>query len=184
MHVTVRAARPLPSLRAERVLRLVKKVLRDQAERGYAGRFQIVHFSVQDTHVHLIIESHAGVIRTGISGFLIAFARRLNALLRRTGRVWEGRYHRTDLATPTQTRNVLRYVFCNFKHHMRVRGAGLVDTFSSAARFGGWSAPIRVVPLRNDTEPWPQRTPRTWLLDCGWRRGGGLLHPAEAPART
>ena len=46
-------------------------------------------------------------LRSGVSGFEISFARRLNVMLGRRGKVWVDRYHRHDLKTPKETWNGL-----------------------------------------------------------------------------
>ncbi len=151
---------------------MIREVLRRQKTRFYERGFQIVHFSIQVDHLHLIVEADEHLLRAGMSGFLISFARRLNRLLQRSGKVWGDRYHRRDLENPTQVRNAMRYVFQNWKKHSIVKAQGFVDPFSSAGRFLGWSTPIeRAWP---DTEPWPTYRCRTWLLAVGWRRAGAL----------
>ncbi|HVH45859.1 MAG TPA: hypothetical protein VM925_26075, partial [Labilithrix sp.] len=180
-------------------------VLVAQSKRGHASEFQVVHFSIQTDHVHLIVEAacvaagtgKAGrsvhvvapaepkadverdALRRGVSGLAISLARRLNRLLLRKGRAWGDRHHRRDLASPTDVRNTLRYVLQNWlRHGMRVFGEGVVDPYSTALRFDGWAdAHVTIV----ETEPWPEPRPRTWLLASGWIRAGGLLRTSEAP---
>ena len=69
-------------------------------------------------------------MRSGVSGLVIAFAKRLNQeiLARRTGKVWGDRYHAHELVTPREVRNALAYVYHNYKKHGYVTyGAGVVD---------------------------------------------------------
>ena len=181
IHITLRARRGLPSLRAQLIETLIRDVLRRQKRRSYEPGFQIVHFSIQRDHLHLIAEAHDAQLRSGISGFVISFARRLNRMLDRRGSVWADRYHRHDLESPTEVRNALRYVFQNWKKHSIVRAAGYADPFSSAGRFTGWVSPVARV--WDDTEPWPTYGHRTWLLAVGWRNAGDLDvddHPAAS----
>jgi hypothetical protein len=144
------------------------------------GDFQVVHYSIQSNHLHLLIEARdKRRMRSGVSGLVIAFAKRLNELLERaTGKVWGDRYHARDLTTPSEVRNALVYVLQNFKKHAgaTVRPAA-VDRFSSAACFPGWAATIRVAL----DALWRPPEPRTWLLGAGWTRLG-LLSPNEKPA--
>ena len=176
--ITLRARSGLPSFRQQLVLKLVVSLLRWQKSRRYESRFQIAHHSVQTNHLHFIVEAEDGSIRSGMSGFAIAFARRLNELLGRTGAVWDHRYHRRDLTTPTEVKSGLRYVLQNFRKHGWLAYGGVVDEYSSAALFDGWDEPHFVMD-ETDTEPWT--TPaRTWLLRTGWKRLG-LLLPTETP---
>jgi hypothetical protein len=166
---------------------MFQSVVQDQRKRRYAKAFQVVEFSVQDTHLHLVVEAVGEAahreLRSGVSGLVIAFAKRLNTMLRRRGRVWADRWHGRELPSPREVRSALVYVFRNFaKHGASVHGDGLVDPLTSAIRFPGWSRPIRVV--YQDEPPWPPAPPRTWLLGDGWIRfGGGRIDPREAQRR-
>jgi hypothetical protein len=176
--VTVRALPGIPSFRAELVEKIFKAVLRAQRKRKYRDDFQVVHFSIQTNHLHLIVEANGDHLRSGVSGLVIAFAKRLNQALSRTGKVWGDRYHTRDLGSPIEVRNVLKYVLMNYKKHGYVtHGDGAIDPRSSAVAFDGWAT--RVASF--ETEPWPILRPRTWLLGTGWRTRG-LLHPREQPA--
>jgi REP element-mobilizing transposase RayT len=193
VHVTLRARHGLPSFRQQLVHALVLRVLRDQRKRAYGSTFQIVHFSIQSNHLHMVIEADDGprearsspesrtknALRAGVSGFVIAFARRLNALLHRKGKVWDDRYHRRDLATPHEVKATLRYVLNNQRKHGHVTiGQGSFDYYSSAQHFDGWSEPLFA--YFAEPEPWTETRPRTWLLGVGWRRHG-LISPADVP---
>lgn len=185
VHVTLRVRRGLPSLRRQSLEKIVKRALVAQRttldEKG-AKHFQVVHFSIQADHLHLLVEApdKRGLAR-GVAGLEIRIARRLNQRLGRKGKLWSERYHRRDLRTPTETRNVLRYVLLNAQKHARVIGdRNFADPSSSAATFDGF----RTRPVTFDDEnPWARVEPRTWLLGVGWRRYG-LLDPAEPPALT
>ena len=183
VHVTLRARGGLPSLRAERIYGMFRSVLLDQRKRRYASSFQVVEFSVQQDHLHLIVEANGPdahrELRSGVSGLVIAFAKRLNMMLGRRGKVWGDRWHGRELASPTEVRNALVYVFRNLaKHGTRIIGYDAVDPLSSAPRFAGWTMPLSWV---FDDGPWPLTPPRTWLLGTGWRtHGGGPIDPHEA----
>jgi REP element-mobilizing transposase RayT len=182
VHVTLRVKRQIPSLRRQSLEKIVKCALlaqRNDLTEKNAKHFQVVHFTIQADHLHLIVEApdKRGLAR-GVAGLEVRIARRLNALLRRKGAFWSERYHRRDLRTPTETRNVLRYVLLNTQKHYRVIGDGaFADPHSSAATFDGFSrAPV----VFEEPLPWPSVAPRTWLLGVGWRRRG-LLDPGELP---
>jgi REP element-mobilizing transposase RayT len=87
-----------------------------RAQRGSV--FRICHFSVQSTHVHLLIEATSReALSRGVQGLAIRLARAANRALQRTGKVWGDRYHRRDLATPREVRHALVYVLQSFKKH-------------------------------------------------------------------
>ncbi len=180
VHVTVRARKGLPSFRHQHIHQMLKGVLEAQMRRRYAGDFQVVHYSVQSNHLHLVIEAtDKATMRSGVSGLVIAFAKRLNNLLARdNGKVWGDRYHSRDLTTPSEVRNALVYLLQNFRKHGATTYGPVVDHFSSALRFAGWSTWVGSLP---DPSPLPARRPRTWLLGEGWTTRG-LLSPRERPA--
>jgi putative transposase len=184
VHVTLRARGGLPSLRSERIHGMLNSVLVDQRRRRYASTFQVVEFTIQDDHLHLIVEARGPEahreLRAGVSGLVIAFAKRLNMMLQRRGKVWGDRWHGRELGSPREVRNALVYVFRNIaKHGTRMVGQDLVDPLSSAPRFTGWTAPLSW--LLDDGHRWPNAPPRTWLLESGWiTRGGGRIDPREA----
>ncbi|MFO0737711.1 MAG: transposase [Labilithrix sp.] len=184
VHVTLRVRKPVPSLRSDLLEPIVKGALlaqRGALEGKVAKHFQVVHFTIQTDHLHLIVEApdKRGLAR-GVAGLEIRIARRINKLLARKGRFWSERYHRHDLRSPTETRNALRYVLLNVQKHFQVLGdRAFADPSSSAPTFGGFSrAPVTF----HDDQPWTRVAPRTWLLGIGWRQRQGLLDPADAPA--
>jgi REP element-mobilizing transposase RayT len=186
VHVTLRVQKRVPSLRTQLLTERVKEALLEQQKHlrdAGATHFQVVHFTIQEDHLHLIVEApdKRGIAR-GVAGLEIRIARAINEVLRRKGRFWADRYHRRDLRTPTETRNLLRYVLLNLHKHRRVIGDGaFADPYSSAASFDGFA---RARAVFDDPFPWSNVTPRTWLLRTGWKRRGGLLDPADLPASS
>ncbi len=159
------------------------ELLHEQQKRRGAS-FRVPHFSIQRDHLHLIVEADDGELTSGIRSFLIRFARKLNRLFgRKKGKVWGDRYHRRDLASPTETRNALIYVLNNdAKHGLRkasTSGPANIDIFSSGPLFDGWCVPTTRITY---AVPWPDMRPRTWFLREGWRRkGGGPVDPRKTP---
>src|SRR5262249_41618214 len=149
IHVTLRVLKRLPSLRRQVLASRVRRALVEQrhalATAG-AKHFQVVHFSIQDDHVHLIVEANdKRAVARGVAGIEIRIARAINKLLKRKGRFWADRYHRRDVRTPTETRNLLRYVLLNVQKHSRVFGERtFADPCSSASSFDGFTRPIVV----------------------------------------
>jgi putative transposase len=183
VHVTFRARSGLPSFRKQAIHEMFREVLKRQRNRRYADAFKVVELSIQENHLHLIVEATGKEdahdwLRSGVSGLVISFAKRLNGILRRKGKVWGDRWHGRELASPREVRNAIVYVFRNLaKHGTRMYGDGNVDMMSSATRFQWWTTPIDW-PFPDG--PWPDASPRTWLLATGWRtRGGGPIDPRE-----
>lgn len=116
VHVTLRAARALPSLRSEPAF----SVLRASLTAACRADFRVIHFSVQTDHVHLIVEADSGDhLRGGLQGLAGRAARALNRAWHRGGDVWGDRYHARALGTPREVRNGLLYVLLNFRKHLR-----------------------------------------------------------------
>ncbi|MDB4936372.1 MAG: hypothetical protein JWP87_3344 [Labilithrix sp.] len=187
--VTLRALRGLPSLRKQRVNDMLRDVLRRQRDRRYARGFQVVEFTIQDDHLHFIVEAtgirETGMmdapeaLRSGVSGLVISFAKRLNKLLGRRGKVWGDRFHSRELGSPSEVRNALVYVFRNLaRHGTAMFGDENVDQLSSAPRFTRFRRPVFSIYA---DAPWPEAKPCTWLLGVGWwkKTRGGPLDPNE-----
>ena len=176
VHVTMRRAKGLPSLRSDRLHRLVREAVRATDR----DDFRIVHYSVQADHLHIIVEAEtATALTNGMRSFAVRVAMRVNhrVLLRRRGRVWGDRYHRRELTTPSEVRNVLVYVLNNHLKHGEY-DVGLIDPCSTAPWFDRWMH-------RREPKP-PDRPaakpPSTWLLEKGWSTAGlGYLNVGEVP---
>ncbi len=146
------------------------------AQRAAVAAFRVVHFSVQDNHLHLIVEAHdSAALRAGAQGLAVRLARAINRALGRRGRVFDDRFHARALRTPREVRFALAYVLHNFKKH-QVLAATRLDPCSSAAWFDGFRELAGVVV---DGEA-PVHGPRTWLVRVGWR-GHGLVSIHERP---
>ena len=178
LHVTMRAVRGLPSFRAETLFAAFERAVR----RTRRADFRVIEFSVQDDHLHLIVEADDGdALARGMKSFSVRANRLFNAALGRgRGRVWGDRYHRRDLTNARQVRNALVYCLSNYKKHQRVTsGAPRIDPCSSARWFQGWTM-IRA----HDDGPRPSELPRTVLLREAWWKKHGFIHPGERPSAT
>jgi REP element-mobilizing transposase RayT len=178
LHVTMRLAAGLPSLREQILSRVVLSAFRD-ATKGRAGAaFRIVQFSVQSNHVHLVVEADdRTAVARGAGGLATRIARRVNGALGRRGGVFADRFHAHELRTPSEVRRTLVYVLANRRKHAGSTRADALspDPLSSAPAFDGWRERIAARSI-----PWLSR-PETWLARTGWARAGGLLSLREAP---
>ncbi|HET7538325.1 MAG TPA: hypothetical protein VFK05_00590 [Polyangiaceae bacterium] len=139
--------------------------------------FRVVHYSIQDTHVHLIVESedlHA--LSSGVRGLMVRIARRVNSVLRRRGRFWAERFHSRELESPRQVRNALVYVLQNHRKHSQ---SATLDPLSSAGSFDGFASALPAT--FRSIGPTCTAAATTWLLKSGWRQRG-LVRLTEAPA--
>jgi hypothetical protein len=175
-HVTVKLRRGLPSLRSVQLVRSLERSLiavRDRRD------FRVVHYSLQGTHAHLLVEaSDAAALARGMMAVGARIARALNRTFSRRGRVLAERFHARVLRTPREVRNALAYVLLNARRHAQRLWRGLrIDPASSRRWFDGW----RQGPVDEpNVDAPPVSRPRTWLLAIGWRRHG-LIDPEEIP---
>jgi REP element-mobilizing transposase RayT len=176
VHVTMRRAKGLPSFRVDRLHRLLREAIAQTRRDG----FRIVHYSIQNDHVHLLVEADDALLLTnGMKSFAVRVAMRVNRriMTRRRGKVWGDSYHRRELTTPSEVRSVLVYVLNNHLKHGEWE-VGLIDPCSSAPWFMGWMHRREPVP----PEPDVGQRATTWLLDEGWSTTGlGWIHVGEVP---
>jgi len=156
----------------------MERTWRESCERG---RFRLVHYSIQGDHVHMIVEaSSARDLACGLKAIAARFARGVNRVFHRAGRVLADRCHVHVLRTPREVRNAIAYVLLNARRHIAKQGRALprissIDPASSGRWFAGWRTPSP--PHRDPSAVAP---PRTWLLGIGWRRRG-LIRSDEVP---
>jgi REP element-mobilizing transposase RayT len=156
----------------------------ERAVRAISRRsdFRVIHYSLQNDHVHLLVEAaSARSLGNGMKSLGARLARAVNRVFDRRGAVLDGRYHHRALGTPREVRAALAYVLLNARKHAGERAAaaripGLsIDPASSGRWFDGWAVP----PAPPTDDPVVAR-PRTWLLRTGWQRHG-LIRADEIP---
>ena len=153
------------------------------------GAFRIVHISIQRTHVHLLVEADdKTALSRGMQSFQISAAKHLNRAVtakgarRRRGRVFVDRFHAEIITTPRQARHALAYVLNNWRKHREDQSPTTrrwnVDAFSTGPVFAGWREREKEPMLwkwRATYKPLVVYLPQTWLLQVGWRKGGGSI---------
>lgn len=187
VHITLRVAAGVPSLRASQLFSKVRLAL--AAARDRFG-FRLVHFSVQSNHLHLIAEAqHGHALALGMQGLSVRVARAVNRALARRGRLFADRYHCRALKTPRAVHYAVRYVLLNAGKH-RVVAPGFIDPCSSAPWFDGFSRPDELAFGAAQTRAqWrmdsrleaPVMPARTWLLRQGSRRHGFDIDDLPGP---
>ena len=149
--------------------------------RHFLGRedFRICHLSIQENHLHFLIEAAgAKALSGGMRSLSSRAAHAINrAYGRRRGKVFGYRYHSTPITTARQARNSLAYVLNNWRKHQqdwvceRASKAKL-DPYSSAISFHGWNGESFSVPT--GYTPLPVSPPTTSLLRSDWKRYGHI----------
>jgi len=146
VHVTQRVQPGVGHLRSWRRSQAIVAALRS------ARGLRVVHYSIQGTHLHSIVEAqNASALSRGMQRLATRLAKRLNALAGRHGSVFADRYSARALTSPREVRDVIRYVLGNSRHHARERMPR------------NWEDP-----LASGTDA-PLSPPTVWLLRVGWR---------------
>src|SRR5262249_61785839 len=105
--VTLRTSPVIGCLRAPSVFPAVGAAPALASRNG----FRLLLYSVQDNHLHLIVEADdAPALVRGLRGLAIRIARAVNRALGRRGPVWGDRYNARALTTPRVGRHALVYV--------------------------------------------------------------------------
>jgi hypothetical protein len=165
--VTIKIRDGLPSLRS----RSAVEVLHASFEAaGLRHELRLVHFSIQTTHVHMIVEAPDKLsLSRGMQGMCVRIARALNRLWGRKGPVFADRFHSRPLKTPREARNALCYTLNNArKHGIQLSG---IDPCSSGLAFDGWRDARGLSP---PSVGLPVHAPRSWLLTDGWLKHGRI----------
>ena len=168
-HVNAHLVSGRPSLRNDAEYLVLLKVFEKSRE---GEGFRVVHYSVQHSHLHMIVEAQDRKHMTqGMRGLLVRAARALNRLWGIRGRVFADRFHEHLLRVPREARNALAYVLGNARRHGVPISRGCPDPLSSGRFFDGWRdfAAVRIPGLFL-----PISAARTWLLTEGWRKHGPI----------
>jgi REP element-mobilizing transposase RayT len=166
LHVTLRMAKHVWNLRSRRSFRVIEQALRVGADRFGV---QVVRFSVQGNHIHLLVEAASTAdLSRAIKGLSVRIAKGLNRMMDRSGRVLGDRYHARVLRTPSEVRRGMEYVADNHRRHSEAWGErlpkGFCDPYSSESPQLGVRLP----------------EPATWLLREGWKRGSAGSHSTDS----
>ena len=119
-----------------RSVKFVRAFQRSLAEATDLGDFQVVHYSLQSNHAHLIVEA-AGrqALGRGMKSLAARLARAVNLSFERTGPVLEDRYHLRVLRTPQEVRSCVAYVLLNAQRHARRAARSTAPDPASSARW-------------------------------------------------
>ncbi len=158
LHAIWRTRTNVRSLRAKRLFRQIRESFRRYHEKP---GFRVVHFSVEGTHIHMIVEADDwAALARGLQGLGVSIAKRVNLSSLRCGAVFDDRYFARLLRTPRECANAVDYVLQNDARHRERQGLRALvelDAYSSEAlrRADGPAAPPLVAPAT------------TWLLCVG-----------------
>lgn len=142
-HVIYRLKEGMPEMRKPKVLRVLEGAFR--AAKRKEG-FRLIAYSIQDTHLHLIVEGESAErVSRGMQGLGVRLTRQLNRLWERRGEgsVWRERFKLIPLLTYKHIAAALNYVLNNALKHGAKRPDGRPDRYSSAPWWSSIIEPIR-----------------------------------------
>jgi REP element-mobilizing transposase RayT len=155
--VTIHMDKHVWNLRSQRSFNRLKRALS-----GGRDRFgtRIIHFSVQGNHLHLIVESLSDdSLYRSMTGLNVRIARRMNALMGRTGRVIAERYHAAFLRSRNAAFRAVRYVRENHRKHFAPKTDWRVGTTTDF--FSSWAKPIELPLPKTTLLKWAEGPPLT-----------------------
>jgi putative transposase len=171
VHVTLRVRKSVDNLRKRRTFSAVRRALA-----GGKQRFgvRLVQYSVQRTHLHLVMEAaDRQCLSRGMQGLGVRLAKAINRATGRNGAVFVERYHARRVKTALELRQLLAYVLNNARRHAAQYGRRYPDDWldpcSSAPHFDGWYG--RAPPPTADVATVPAKSE---LLRHAWRAYGLL----------
>jgi REP element-mobilizing transposase RayT len=151
VHIVLRARDTVWNLRSGRSYRRIRRAF--EKARGRFG-VRLIHFSIQGNHLHLIVEADGNeALSRAMQGLCIRIAKVLNAMMERSGSVFDDHYFARLLRTPTELVRAIAYVLGNHTHHFGQIG---LDPFSSSALGIEGRERFLAVPVG-------------WLLRVGWK---------------
>jgi putative transposase len=168
VHVTLRVLAHVWNLRSRRGFRVAQRAF---AQGGDPVGFHICEFSVQGNHVHFIAEAIDTLsLSRGVQGLSIRFAKGMNVMMGRGGKVFADRFHAHILRTPTEVRRAVDYVRNNRAVH-QARWRQRADAPASGA------GSLRARAMSTDPcssaaigHGFPLPEPRTYLLLCAQKQ--------------
>ena len=139
-HVVLRVRRGLPWLRTPKTYRVLEGAFRAGKEKQ---GFALVQYSVQQDHLHLLIEAESKQeLARGMQGLMIRIAKRLNRYWRRRlGSVFADRYFARAVEGAHAIKRALAYVLNNARKHGAWSSPIAPDPFSSGRWHTGFFGP-------------------------------------------
>jgi REP element-mobilizing transposase RayT len=153
IHVTLKLRDDVGNLRNNKIFAQIQRAFFYGHDRF---GMQMVEFSVQANHIHIIVEAEdRECLWRGMQGLCVRIARAVNKRVGRKGRVFADRYHAHVLRTVAEVRNAVNYVHSNFRKH---RAGTVFDPYSSTCGEAVWFM------HEYDWGALVISAPRTWLL--------------------
>ncbi|MGZ3723482.1 MAG: transposase [Bdellovibrionales bacterium] len=173
LHITMKIKERVANLRNRQTLHH----FRDAVQSAKPFGLHVIHYSLQNDHVHLIVEAKDNdCLGRGMKSLTCRFAKSVRRLIGGSGAVFKGRFHVHVLRTPTEMKRALEYVLLNTAKHMKV--IEHIDEYSSGVAFREWKA-LLGRRLKGMIATQIRKTPgffkelseaQSWLCQKGWMR--------------
>jgi putative transposase len=190
LHINLKLIEGLPNLRRNALLEEFKESVKKAKAQG----LYILHYSIQDDHIHLFAEAKSNTaLAAGMRSLVGRFAKFVrkfayntskSSKCKRLGSVFKGRYHLHVLKTPREVKNTLEYVLLNLSKHQKF--IEYLDHFSSAQYFKDWKILLGTRfkgLIKSTVESIEGRSrrdlekvisePQSWLATSGWLKASG-----------
>ncbi|MGZ3723349.1 MAG: hypothetical protein ACXVA9_10485 [Bdellovibrionales bacterium] len=173
LHITLKLKKGVANLRNRQTLMNFRNAVNSAKPFG----LNVIHYSLQNDHVHLIVEAKdSASLGNGMKSLCCRVGKAVRKIAGGTGAVFMGRFHMHVLKTPTEMKRALEYVLLNTAKHMK--HLEHIDEFSSGVAFAEWRKLIgrRLSGLiESQVRKAPSvfrelSAPQSWLCREGWMR--------------
>jgi len=129
LHVTLKRSASYSNLRTSEFKKIVKNAIKNTRKKG----LRIVYFTIQYDHIHLYIEAGSvQILKIGMKAFTSTIIYYLKACqkLKKGISFFKDRYHLEIKKTPTEVKNLIRYILGNTIKHSGTTHLNCAYTFS------------------------------------------------------
>ncbi len=181
LHIVIKLKEGVATLRKKDCY----KLFRDSVKEAAAYGINVVHFSVQSNHVHLLAESRSrSLLASGMKSLTIRLAKGINSIHGTIGKIFIDRFYLHVLKTPTEVKEALTYIFKNTAKAIKTKN--LFDPFSSILIFKDKTVLLKNEIIDDSILPaekleWFREEltrilgpPISFLLATGWKRSKRL----------
>jgi len=114
LHLTINIMREKAGLKNKAVLKVLQRAIVNARKKGLA----VIHYTLEFDHIHLLVESgDHQELGKAMQSLGVCFSKAINRLRGIKGTVFKTRYHLRKLKTPTEIRNVIKYILGNTVKH-------------------------------------------------------------------
>ncbi len=126
LHLTVKIKKNKAEIKNKSVLAILKRAILNARKQG----LQVIHYSLEYDHVHLLIEADNNfILAKGMQAFGVTFSKAINRLKRLKGEVYKHRYHFRRISSSKELKNVMNYIFTNGLKHKTANS--IISPFNS-----------------------------------------------------